>query len=115
MFYPSSSQPDAVERERPLYVFGHKNPDSDSICSSLVVADWLNNLGKPAVTFRLGELTPETRYILAAAGVQAPRCCKTISAIVKSGWSILPTPSKARPHCRTATWSALSIITGWAR
>lgn len=37
-----------------------------------MVADWLNHLGKPAVAFRLGELTPETRYILAAAGVQAP-------------------------------------------
>lgn len=60
----------------PLYVFGHKNPDSDSICSALVVADWLNHLGKPAVAFRLGELTPETRYILAAAGVQAPPLLK---------------------------------------
>ncbi len=69
---PFPPQPDAVEREMPLSVFGHKNPDSDSICSALVVADWLNHLGKPAVAFRLGELTPETRYILAAAGVQAP-------------------------------------------
>ncbi len=64
---PFPSQPDLAVREMPLYVFGHKNPDSDSICSALVVADWLNHLGKPAVAFRLGELTPETRYILAAA------------------------------------------------
>ncbi|ERH74227.1 DHHA2 domain-containing protein [Serratia marcescens] len=71
-FTPFPLQPDADAREMPLYVFGHKNPDSDSICSALVVADWLNHLGKPAVAFRLGELTPETRYILAAAGVQAP-------------------------------------------
>ncbi|MFO6501602.1 DHHA2 domain-containing protein [Serratia marcescens] len=71
-FTPFPLQPDADAREMPLYVFGHKNPDSDSICSALVVADWLNHLGKPAVAFRLGELTPETRYILAAADVQAP-------------------------------------------
>ncbi|USQ47722.1 DHH family phosphoesterase [Serratia marcescens] len=70
------SQPDLTVREKPLYVFGHKNPDSDSICSALVVADWLNHLGKPAVAFRLGELTPETRYILATAGVQAPALLK---------------------------------------
>jgi len=70
------SQPDLAVREMPLYVFGHKNPDSDSICSALVVADWLNHLGKPAVAFRLGELTPETRYILAAAGVQTPALLK---------------------------------------
>jgi len=25
-----------------IHVFGHRNPDSDSICSALVVADWLN-------------------------------------------------------------------------
>lgn len=73
---PFPFQPDAVAREMPLYVFGHKNPDSDSICSALVVADWLNHLGKPAVAFRLGDLTPETRYILAAAGVQAPALLK---------------------------------------
>ncbi|HAT4516420.1 TPA: pyrophosphatase [Serratia marcescens] len=75
-FTPFLPQPDLTVREMPLYVFGHKNPDSDSICSALVVADWLNHLGKPAVAFRLGELTPETRYILAAAGVQAPALLK---------------------------------------
>ncbi|CAI1678577.1 Manganese-dependent inorganic pyrophosphatase [Serratia marcescens] len=75
-FTPFLPQPDLTVREMPLYVFGHKNPDSDSICSALVVADWLNHLGKPAVAFRLGELTPETRYILAAAGVQAPPLLK---------------------------------------
>lgn len=73
---PFPTQPDLAVREMPLYVFGHKNPDSDSICSALVVADWLNHLGKPAVAFRLGDLTPETRYILAAAGVQAPALLK---------------------------------------
>ncbi|MGQ1802861.1 DHH family phosphoesterase [Serratia marcescens] len=73
---PFPSQPDLAVWEMPLYVFGHKNPDSDSICSALVVADWLNHLGKPAVAFRLGELTPETRYILAAAGVQTPALLK---------------------------------------
>ncbi|HCR2991868.1 TPA: DHH family phosphoesterase [Serratia marcescens] len=75
-FTPFPPQPDLTVREMPLYVFGHKNPDSDSICSTLVVADWLNYLGKPAAAFRLGELTPETRYILAAAGVQAPPLLK---------------------------------------
>lgn len=55
-----------------IYVFGHRNPDSDSICSALVTADWLNSIGKIAKPFRLGELTPETRYILKQANVAAP-------------------------------------------
>ena len=56
-----------------IYVFGHQNPDSDSICSALVTADWLNMLGKFATPFRLGEITPETAFILQQAGVEAPR------------------------------------------
>lgn len=55
-----------------ITVFGHLNPDSDSICSALVTADWLNALGKPAQAFRLGELTPESQYILAQANSPAP-------------------------------------------
>lgn len=60
------------EQNRLTHVFGHRNPDSDSICSALVTADWLNYQGTPAQPFRLGELTPETRYILNTAGVSQP-------------------------------------------
>lgn len=55
-----------------IYVFGHQNPDSDSICSALVTADWLNMLGKAATAFRLGEITAETAFILQQAGVEPP-------------------------------------------
>lgn len=55
-----------------IHVFGHLNPDSDSICSALVVADWLCSRGKDAQAFRLGELTPETTFILNHANVNAP-------------------------------------------
>lgn len=56
-----------------IYVFGHQNPDSDSICSALVTADWLTMLGKSATPFRLGEIAPETAFILQQAGVAPPR------------------------------------------
>ncbi|MBZ7423239.1 manganese-dependent inorganic pyrophosphatase [Klebsiella michiganensis] len=56
-----------------IYVFGHQNPDSDSICSALVTADWLTMLGKSATPFRLGEINPETAFILQQAGVKPPR------------------------------------------
>jgi manganese-dependent inorganic pyrophosphatase len=55
-----------------LHVFGHKNPDSDSICTSLVTADWLNGQGRPAQAFALGTPIAETRFILETAGVEAP-------------------------------------------
>nr|WP_235205170.1 DHH family phosphoesterase [Aeromonas taiwanensis] len=55
-----------------LHVFGHKNPDSDSICTALVAADWLNGQGRPARAFSLGDPIAETRFILETAGVAAP-------------------------------------------
>ncbi|GBU13621.1 inorganic pyrophosphatase [Enterobacterales bacterium] len=55
-----------------ISVFGHLNPDSDTVCSALIAADWLNAQGRPARAFRLGEINPETRFILQAAGVEAP-------------------------------------------
>ncbi len=66
------SLPLTSAQESIIHVFGHRNPDSDTICSALVVADWLNYTARPARPFRLGELTPETRYILQAAGVAPP-------------------------------------------
>ncbi|MFB5078063.1 DHHA2 domain-containing protein [Raoultella sp. C349492] len=66
------SLPLTSAQESIIHVFGHRNPDSDTICSALVVADWLNYTARPARPFRLGELTPETRYILQVAGVAQP-------------------------------------------
>lgn len=55
-----------------LHVFGHKNPDSDSICTALVTADWLNGQGRPAQAYALGDPIAETHFILETAGVDAP-------------------------------------------
>lgn len=55
-----------------LHVFGHKNPDSDSICTALVTADWLNGQGRLAQAFALGTPIAETRFILETAEVEAP-------------------------------------------
>ena len=59
-----------------IRVFGHLNPDSDSICSALVTADWLKSHGKHATPFRLGDITPETAFILQQANVEAPHLLK---------------------------------------
>jgi Inorganic pyrophosphatase/exopolyphosphatase len=46
------------------YVVGHRNPDSDSICSAIGYAYLKNKLGEPAVAARAGSLNAETQYIL---------------------------------------------------
>lgn len=53
-------------------VFGHKNPDTDSICSAIVYADFKKQLGVDAEAVRLGEINKETAYALDYAGVEAP-------------------------------------------
>lgn len=55
------------------YIFGHKNPDTDSIVSSLVMADFERKMGNPdAVSCRLGMLNKETEYVLNYANVEPP-------------------------------------------
>ena len=48
----------------PIYVIGHKNPDTDSICAALALAELKRQTGINAVAARLGTLNPETKYIL---------------------------------------------------
>ena len=59
-----------------IQVLGHSNPDSDSICSALVAAQWLKSArGVDAVAVAQGNPTGETAFILEQAGVQAPALC----------------------------------------
>lgn len=55
-----------------MYVVGHKIPDSDSICGALAIAYLKNQIGEPAIPARLGELSPETQFILDKFGFEAP-------------------------------------------
>lgn len=47
-----------------ILVVGHKTPDTDSICSAIVYADYLRKKGKKAVAVRAGEINPETKFVL---------------------------------------------------
>ena len=48
----------------PAYAVGHKVPDSDSICSAIALSYLKTTIGEETVPARLGELSPETLYIL---------------------------------------------------
>lgn len=56
----------------PNYVVGHKVPDSDSICSAIALSYLKTELGEPTVPARLGELSPETMFILDRFGFEKP-------------------------------------------
>jgi len=55
-----------------LAVFGHKAPDTDTVTSAIIYAWELTQRGIPATAYRLGELNPETEYVLKALGVPVP-------------------------------------------
>ena len=55
------------------YIFGHKSPDTDTITSSLVMANLEKALGNAdAVACRLGSLNKETEYVLNYFHIEAP-------------------------------------------
>ncbi len=57
----------------PLYVIGHRNPDTDAICSAIGNAEYLRTHGYPnARAARCGELLPRTAWVLERAGVPVP-------------------------------------------
>ena len=58
----------------PTYIIGHKNPDTDAICSALAYADLLRQTSIPdAVAARCGEIPVRTAYALQKAGAPSPQ------------------------------------------
>lgn len=56
-----------------VYITGHRNPDSDSICAAIGYADLKNRRGfENAIPLRLGEINNETKFILDYFGVEEP-------------------------------------------
>lgn len=56
-----------------LYVFGHTNPDTDSITSSIVLANLQRALGNDATAYKLGNVNKETKYALKTFEVEEPK------------------------------------------
>ena len=55
-----------------VYIYGHKNPDSDSVCAAIALADLKSKIGVEAVPAVQGALNPESNFILEKFGVSAP-------------------------------------------
>ena len=63
-----------LTRENKVYITGHKNPDTDSICSAIAYANLKQQISKDAIYIakRAGQLNAETEYILGRFGVEEP-------------------------------------------
>jgi len=61
-------------------IFGHKNPDTDSICSALAYADLKTKIGVDVEAVRLGSVSGETQFALDAFAMPAPRLVESVAA-----------------------------------
>ncbi|MFM8284182.1 MAG: putative manganese-dependent inorganic diphosphatase [Planctomycetaceae bacterium] len=68
-----------------LLVFGHRNPDTDAICSAIAYADLLRRTGRPdAVAACCGPPNTRTQYVLAAAELPPPRMVMDVRPAMES-------------------------------
>ena len=67
-----------------IYVTGHKNPDSDSICAAYAYAEFKNKIGETeTVACRLGDVNQETQFILDYFDAEAPKFLNTVKLKVE--------------------------------
>ena len=82
------------EEKKKIYVIGHKNPDTDSVCSAIAYADLMNKVrdkrlrdgyGECEAVYepcRAGVISPETSFVLDRFGFAIPRLCLDVHAQV---------------------------------
>lgn len=56
-----------------ILIFGHKNPDTDSICSAIAFSELKNKTGGSTIPIRLGEISKETEFVLNYFKTEAPK------------------------------------------
>lgn len=69
--------------KKPLYVIGHKNPDTDSIVSAIAYAEFKKKQGFNAVPIRLGSINSETEFLLNKFGFEDPERMYTARSLLK--------------------------------
>lgn len=72
-------------RKRTVWVTGHKNPDTDSICSAIAYAYLKNQIceDKEFVPIRVGHMNEETHFVLNYFGVEKPRYISNVQTQVR--------------------------------
>ena len=74
-----------MKNQEKIFVIGHKNPDTDSICSAIAYADIKNRTSQKVkyVPKRAGQINEETEYVLNRFGMQPPGYLSNIGTQVK--------------------------------
>lgn len=103
-----------MEKEKSVWVIGHKNPDTDSICAAIAYADLKNKTGKGKYEARrAGQINEESKYVLEYFGIPSPEFVSDVGAQVKD-IEIRETPgSSSNISLKTAweTMKAQNVVT----
>ncbi len=67
----------------PTYVIGHRNPDTDSICSAIGYAHMKQAMGENAIAARTGKVNAETKFVLEKLGFEKPQLIMDLYPRVK--------------------------------
>ena len=62
-----------------FYICGHKNPDTDSIVSAIVMEDYFKKLGEKTKAVRVGKINRETEFVLKQAKIKSPNLVKSLA------------------------------------
>ena len=65
------------------YIFGHKSPDTDSVCSAIALSYLKNQLGMHSAPRVLGHLNNETKFVLDYFNVEEPRYLNDVKLQIK--------------------------------
>lgn len=73
-----------LKRKRPVWVIGHKNPDTDSICAAIAYANLKNQTEEgDFVPKKAGPINEETRYVLNKFHVSEPDTVRSVGTQIK--------------------------------
>ena len=97
-----------MKKPERIFVIGHKNPDTDSICSAIAYADIKNRTtqNKKYIPKRAGQINEETRYVLNRFGVQPPAYLGNIGTQVKD-MDIRTSPQADKNMSLKNTWDLM--------
>jgi manganese-dependent inorganic pyrophosphatase len=64
-------------------IFGHKTPDTDSVCSAIALAYLKNQLNEPSMAYTLGDINKETEFVLKYFKVDVPEILDNVRIQIK--------------------------------
>ena len=66
-----------------IYIFGHKKPDTDSICGSISLSYLKNQMGYNTEAMALGNINNETKFVLKYFGLKEPKYLNDVKLQIK--------------------------------